>query len=113
MKILYLLLLVFGSLHANEPIEDDDDETEEYLEEPDFWFGPGFYYGVWFDNEDDYWQWRGNHKDYPPNHHYYNKDHPIYYNRGDEQPREREQPRDFHGAPGRGGGGMRGGGGHR
>lgn len=71
--------------------------TEEDSDDEDVWYGPGFYFGVWFDNEDDYWGWRGNHRDYPSNRHYYNKDHPVHY--------------EGHGGGARGGG--HGGGGHR
>lgn len=54
----------------------------------DIWFGPGFYYGTWFDNESDYWQWRGNHLDYPPNRDYYNHDHPVEYHHEGMEHRE-------------------------
>lgn len=58
-----------------------DDEDGNYVEE-DVWFGPGFYYGIWFDNEDNYWAWRHNHRGYPPNHGYYHHDHPVHYHGG-------------------------------
>lgn len=45
----------------------------------DYWYGPGFYYGTWYDNEQDYWGWRREHPDYPPNREYYNHDHPVEY----------------------------------
>jgi len=80
-------------------IEDEDDEDEA-----DFWFGPGYYYGIWFANENDYWQWRGNHPDYPPNRKYYNHDHPVEYHpesRPEDRPGGGEQDR-FRGG-GRGG----------
>jgi len=55
--------------------------NDEYIEEnpQDMWFGPGYYYGVWFNNEEDYRTWRGDHQEYPPNHDYYSHDHPIEY----------------------------------
>ena len=66
----------------------DQTEEDEYLEEnsEDIWFGPGYYYGVWFNNEEDYQGWRRNHEEYPPNHDYYSHDHPIrYHPDGDER----------------------------
>lgn len=64
----------------------DDEYDEDYVEE-DVWFGPGFYYGIWFDNEDDYWAWRRNHRDYPSNREYYRRhyDHEGDRHQGDEQ----------------------------
>jgi len=56
-----------------------DEYPEGYTVHEDVWFGPGFYYGVWFDNEPEYWQWRRNHWDYPANRYYYHRDRPIYY----------------------------------
>jgi hypothetical protein len=81
----YLSLFIFSMpLYAESYQEQDDDE---YLEEnsEDIWFGPGYYYGVWFNNEDDYQGWRRDHEEYPPNHDYYSPDHPIEYSpNGDE-----------------------------
>lgn len=63
-----------------EGINDGADEYPEgYTVHEDVWFGPGYYYGVWFDDEPNYWQWRRNHWDYPPNRYYYHHDRPIYY----------------------------------
>ena len=45
----------------------------------DGWYGPGFYYGVWFGDEAGYWQWRNQHRNYPPSHRYYNRDRPVPY----------------------------------
>ena len=58
----------------NQTIVVEEDPSEE-----DLWYGPGFYYGIWFEDEDDYWQWRQNHRGYPPNHRYYDPHHPVYY----------------------------------
>ena len=82
---------------ANVQVEVDVDDTD------DGWYGPGFYYGVWFGNEDDYWYWRNQHNNYPPSHRYYHPSHPVPYEGGG------------HGeGGGRGeGGGHSGGGGHR
>lgn len=129
---LFCLFLVFAdpSLDAaqsqpkkvqyNDQNDDDDYSDNVYIEEDntDIWFGPGFYYGFWFDNESDYWGWRGNHWDYPSNRNYYNHDHPIHYNH-DGNRRDRDGRGDGgrdHGGGGRGGergGGGHGGGGHR
>lgn len=83
------------SVHtSSKTANNDDDNGDTNEQDVDIWFGPGFYYGIWFDNEPDYWQWRGNHRDYPSNHNYYHHDHPIDYNHDGRQ-------------------GGRGGGGHR
>jgi len=37
---------------------DDDDDTQENVE---VWYGPGFYYGFWFDNEYEYRDWHDHH----------------------------------------------------
>ncbi len=99
-------------------------ETDVYIEEggvvdeQDIWFGPGFYYGIWFDAEPDYWEWRRNHWDYPPNRYYYDHDHPVEYHRdgsgryrGYDRGGENRGGDDFRGGGGHGGG--HGGGGHR
>jgi thioredoxin-related protein len=82
--------------------EQTNSQTDAYEEEEDIWFGPGFYYGIWFANEQDYWQWRRNHRDYPPNHRYYNHDHPIRYH-SDDHRREDDRHRDGEEHRGRGG----------
>lgn len=63
--------------------EETDDGTTVYVEEEDVWYGPGFYYGIWFDNEPDYWYWRNDHRHYPSNRNYYHRDHPIHYHHED------------------------------
>ena len=73
--LLVLLMSCACSLHAgsrseNVYIEEDDD---------DIWYGPGFYYGIWFDNEDDYRGWCRDHPNRPPSRQYYNRDHPVPY----------------------------------
>lgn len=52
--------------------------VENYIEY-DVWYGPGFYYGIWFINENDYWVWRRRHRGWPPNRHYYHRHKRIYY----------------------------------
>ena len=108
------------SVHTSSKTADNNNQNNDTNEQDvDVWFGPGFYYGIWFDNESDYWKWRGNHQDYPPNHNYYNHDHPIQYNHNDRQGgskgggNDNQPPR---GSGGRGGGSSGhggGGGGHR
>ena len=80
--------LLFLPMHAESNLQQEqtDEQLNNSSNSEDIWFGPGFYYGVWFDNEQEYWEWRGNHMDYPPNRDYYNHDHPIHYNR-DDHPR--------------------------
>ncbi len=63
---------------------DEDNQTiarivEHDDSEDDIWYGPGFYYGIWFENENDYWHWRDLNRGYPPNHLYYDPHQPIYY----------------------------------
>ncbi len=49
---------------------DDDDDYEE----DEVWFGPGFYFGIWFDDEDDYRHWRHDHRHYPAHQRNYHRD---------------------------------------
>jgi hypothetical protein len=87
-------------------------QENQYNQTEDVWFGPGFYYGIWFDNEDEYWGWRGNHLDYPRNREYYNHDHPVdYYPNGRGEGEEHRSAREEEDA--RREGGMREGGGRR
>ncbi len=67
-----------------ETTEENSDglDNPRYSVDQDVWFGPGFYYGLWFEDEADYWQWRGQHEEFPPNRDYYSHDHPIYYKKG-------------------------------
>ncbi len=79
MWISYVLLLsLWGALQAG---SSPPTQTQEETESVDIWFGPGFYYGLWFENEEEYQEWRGNHRDYPPNRGYYNHDRPVPYHR--------------------------------
>src|SRR5579872_1489123 len=60
----------------------DDDAatttTTTYTEEND-WFGPGYYYGIWFWTWGQYYPWRTSHWYYPNGRGYYNNHHPVYY----------------------------------
>lgn len=71
----------------------------------DVWLGPGFYYGTWFDHEEDYYSWRNDHRDYPPNRPYFDRNERIYYHPED---RDRGDGRRGDGARGGGGGGHHG-----
>ena len=112
-------LLVFGffcisplyGMTKTTVVESNDDQTEIY--EEDVWFGPGFYYGVWFDNEDNYWRWRGNHRGYPSNRGYYHHDHPVHYNHNHNNPNHQHHEGGHGHSGGSHGGGGHGGGGHR
>ena len=86
-----MLSLWFPLLEGKNPKIELAETTEEnsdgldnprYSVDEDRWFGPGYYYGVWFEDEATYWQWRGQHEEFPPNHDYYSPDHPIYYKKG-------------------------------
>jgi len=77
--MLTLASLVYGS--ADEVEDQEYASYEESIEgnSEDMWFGPGYYYGIWFDHQGSYNAWRRNHQEYPPNHDYYSPDHPIEY----------------------------------
>jgi len=51
--------------------------------ETDVWYGSGYYYGLWFDDQDAYWRWRYEHRDYPSHRLYYHQSRPIYYHHHD------------------------------
>ncbi len=100
-KRLFLsLLLVFTTacnladvpqarIEAAEEYDDDDDDGDEV-----YWIGPGWYWGIYINNEDDYWN------------HYHNR----YPNRdGRRDRRDGGRRGDGHGG---GGGHGHGGGGH-
>ncbi len=82
-----------------------------YQDNQDVWYGPGYYYGIWFDTEENYWEWRGNNADYPVNYGYYNQSYPIYYYGHDhhhddehEEHHEHEEHGGEHRSGGHGGG---------
>lgn len=68
-----------------ETTEENSDglDNPRYSVDQDTWFGPGYYYGLWFEDEPTYWQWRGQHEEFPPNHDYYSPDRRIYYKKGE------------------------------
>ncbi|HSX37898.1 MAG TPA: hypothetical protein VLE95_03615 [Chlamydiales bacterium] len=105
----FFLGYVFIALHVlNAPlhamvragVEVDHDEDDDYYEY-DYWQGPGFYYGIWFDNEWDYDGWHEGH-----GHHHGREGHHEHGGGGHHE----------HGGGGHhehgGGGHHRGGGGH-
>lgn len=86
-----VLSLSIQSLESKNPKPQLAETTEEnsdgldnprYSVDKDIWFGPGYYYGIWFEDESTYWQWRGHHEEFPPNQDYYSPDHPIRYKKG-------------------------------
>lgn len=61
------LILLFLALHFGicaDSSENEDQENKEYIEEPALWIGPGLYYGIWFDNEEDYGEWQRNQRNF-------------------------------------------------
>lgn len=78
---------------ANPPPPTVEIEVEE--EPQTLWIGPGWYYGVWFDNEVEYDGWYHDHRRWDDRHH-------------DGQHRHHQG-----GGHHRGGGGHHGGGGHK
>jgi hypothetical protein len=85
--------ILCGTTQIEEPM--GYPENNEYIEEeaPAIWIGPGLYYGIWFDNEEDYGDWQRN----------YWHDHHDHYH--DDRGGGHYDHRD--------GGGHHGGGGHR
>ncbi|MGB7978943.1 MAG: hypothetical protein WCF19_07285 [Chlamydiales bacterium] len=63
--LLVLTAACFPMHKAKTPIQDaeyDQPDTEEYEDnEPVEWAGPGWYWGIYIDNEDDYWNHYHNH----------------------------------------------------
>ena len=115
----FFLLLLLSCVHSLNAMGRNSDVYVEVddADSDDGWYGPGFYYGIWFDDEDGYWQWRNRHPNYPPSHRYYNHDHPVPYahqggdGHGDGHG---EGPGEGHGdGGGHSGGGHSGGGGRR
>ena len=53
--ILIAVLVLSGCVSRSSDRQDDDNDNDNGSDytEYDVWFGPGFYYGVWFDDEDD------------------------------------------------------------
>ncbi len=98
------------------PTNLNENEVNVYLNQTygDQWYGPGFYFGLWFTSIYAYQTWRYNHRDYPSNRHYYNHDHPVHYHGHDHGERHNEGGQGGHGGEHGGGGhgGGHGGGGH-
>lgn len=100
--VLLLSLPILGMADQDSQSDVQEEQTDEYIENEQIWIGPGLYYGIWFDNEEDYGEWQRNHG---------------YEGRG-ERRRDRRGDRrhdgDHHGGDHHheGGGGHGGGGGH-
>jgi hypothetical protein len=120
-SLLALAVYSQNALYADSVQIDVGDNQCYYYDDDrcgDIWYGPGFYYGVWFDSEPNYWEWRQVHWNYPPNRNYYHNRHPIeyheHYRRGNGGGHNMRGQR---AAPGgrmqRGGGGHGGHGGHK
>lgn len=117
MLYLFLFLLMSCNASSNQEQLPQNEQNVQQNQEEDVWLGPGFYYGIWFDQEEDYWYWRKEHPEYPPNRAYYDANHPVYYqdknhpyheeaphDHYEEAPREGARPDE---APRAGGGGRR------
>ena len=66
---IFLLSFLFGSIlvaqtQPTEIAQYEDDEDgyydDGYYDDGITWIGPGEYYGVWFNNQDDFNNWRRN-----------------------------------------------------
>lgn len=109
---IYVLLSVFptcvayadGGCYGNDTYYEQvvpDGQPPEDVKSVDVWYGPGYYYGYWFDDEDIYWVWRRKHAYYPPNRSYYNHNRPIYFSGSRRDDRGRG-PSDYQQYPRRG-----------
>lgn len=85
------ILIVFSlsTLHAQ-----NDNTNDNTYENVNIWYGPGWYNGIWFANEDDFNNWN--------EHHYHDYNHQHMNGGQDHRPEDD-----------RGGRGGHGGGGHR
>jgi uncharacterized membrane protein YgcG len=110
-KLLLPVAWVFAVLSFYAPLHsmvragvevDNDDEGPYYYcyDGADCWDGPGFYYGIWFDNEDDFHNWRNGHYYYNNGYYYGNGHH-----HGDGNHHGGGGPGGGHGGGGHGGGG--------
>ncbi len=72
-KCLFLLVFLFGPIAAFSAsqsqvitVDDDDDNDDQgyyddgYYNDGVVWVGPGYYYGTWFNSENDFNGWRRN-----------------------------------------------------
>jgi|GEM_PF-1718465 hypothetical protein len=73
MQIVYLILGTvfcvssFLTACSQNPVLVSQNDTENDLEndsdQPVIWIGPGWYYGIWFNSEDDFHHWNHDHHD--------------------------------------------------
>ncbi|MGH7889943.1 MAG: hypothetical protein ACRENF_05265, partial [Thermodesulfobacteriota bacterium] len=68
------LSTLFVPLYSSEEVADvgvEVDVGEPYDEDDEYiWIGPGWYYGVWFDNEVEFDDWHHDHHDHHGDHHH-------------------------------------------
>jgi len=82
--LLALLLFsqpLFAMVRAGVEIDSDDDGY--YYYDDGYWQGPGFYYGIWFDNRYEYDDWRRGRYYYYRDGYYHRRDR--YYDRHDRR----------------------------
>ncbi|HSX26126.1 MAG TPA: hypothetical protein VLE89_03875 [Chlamydiales bacterium] len=60
-KIAFLFSFIFLASVGSATVGVRANTEDSGLYYQDSWYGPGWYYGVWFGNEEDFWAWRGNH----------------------------------------------------
>lgn len=95
-----LLLLVVGILAGCQPQQTSTSEQQQPTYEQNYveWYGPGWYYGVYFYNRGAYYNWRR----YPSHRYHHRRGSRYYHGRGHREGRH-------HGGGHRGGGGQHGG----
>ncbi len=105
-----IILSVFSLVaSSNNSSQDNEDQSVEYVQRP-VWVGPGLYYGIWFNNEEDYNTWHDDHYN-NGNHQQDGNRQRDGGNRGQGGGSQRNN-QDRGGGGQRGGGGRGGGGGH-
>jgi len=72
MKLPFILTLIFYTtfipLQAQVGIGVEVEAGDEEPDQPIIWVGPGWYYGVWFDDEYAYNDWYGHHHGHDHHH---------------------------------------------
>jgi hypothetical protein len=78
MKSSLFIILLVGFFSFNPKIYSDDETIsnvevmigpgfyydDDYYDEDVVWIGPGWYFGVWFDYDIDFYEWRSHHHGY-------------------------------------------------
>jgi len=64
-------------VRAGVEVDNDDDRPYYYhcYDGSDYWEGPGFYYGIWFDNEAEFYNFRNGYYYYNDGYYYGNGYH--------------------------------------